>query len=53
MKIAMIRLPAALVEAHLSARLILQVHDELVLDCPLAELAQTAGAGPTGDGRGI
>jgi DNA polymerase-1 len=43
MKIAMIRLPAALAEAHLSARLILQVHDELVLECPLAELAQTAG----------
>jgi DNA polymerase-1 len=42
MKIAMIRVPVALVEAHLSARLILQVHDELVLDCPLAELAQTA-----------
>jgi DNA polymerase I-like protein with 3'-5' exonuclease and polymerase domains len=35
MKIAMIRVPAALVNAHLSARMTLQVHDELVLECPV------------------
>jgi DNA polymerase-1 len=42
MKIAMIRVPAALVNAHLSARMTLQVHDELVLECPVEELVQTA-----------
>jgi DNA polymerase-1 len=42
MKIAMMRLPAALKEAGLSARMILQVHDELVLECPEAELRPTA-----------
>jgi DNA polymerase-1 len=41
MKIAMIRVPAALAQARLSARMILQVHDELVLECPVEELAQT------------
>jgi len=40
MKIAMIRTPQALVQAGLSARLILQVHDELVLECPPEELHQ-------------
>jgi DNA polymerase-1 len=42
MKIAMLRVPAALSEAGLSARMILQVHDELVLDCPEIELARTS-----------
>jgi DNA polymerase-1 len=42
MKIAMIRMPSALLEAGLPARLILQVHDELVLECPKSELTQTA-----------
>lgn len=42
MKIAMIRVPVALAEAGLSAKMILQVHDELVLECPAEELAQTA-----------
>ena len=42
MKIAMIRVPAALAQAGLAARMILQVHDELVLECPKNELAQTA-----------
>lgn len=41
-KIAMVRLPPALRSAGLSARLILQVHDELVLECPQAELHPTA-----------
>jgi DNA polymerase-1 len=42
MKIAMIRMPSALVQAGLAARMILQVHDELVLECPRSELPQTA-----------
>jgi DNA polymerase I len=39
---AMIRLPPALAAAGLSARLLLQVHDELVLEAPEAEAAHTA-----------
>jgi DNA polymerase-1 len=42
MKIAMIRVPEALLGAGLSARMLLQVHDELVLECPVDELATTA-----------
>ena len=42
MKIAMIRLPDALAQAGLDARMILQVHDELVLDCPPAEIPRAA-----------
>jgi DNA polymerase-1 len=42
MKIAMIRLPPALKQAGLSGRMILQVHDELVIECPEKELTQTA-----------
>jgi DNA polymerase-1 len=42
MKIAMLHVPVALSEAGLSARMILQVHDELVLECPDNELAKTA-----------
>jgi len=38
MKIAMIQTPKALKEAGLSTRIILQVHDELVLECPAEEL---------------
>ncbi|MDP3854704.1 DNA polymerase I [Phenylobacterium sp.] len=34
---AMIRMPAALKEARLSARMLLQVHDELVFEAPQAE----------------
>ena len=40
-KRAMIRLPAALHAAGLSARLLLQVHDELVLEAPEAEAEAT------------
>ena len=40
-KIAMIRLPGALREAGLGARMILQVHDELVFECPAGELKLT------------
>ena len=41
-KIAMIRLAAALRQQGLGARLLLQVHDELVLECPQEELKPTA-----------
>ena len=33
----MVRLPAALKEAGLSAKLLLQVHDELLFEAPTAE----------------
>lgn len=41
MKIAMIRIPPALRAANLSAQMLLQVHDELVLECPKGELEKT------------
>ncbi len=41
-KRAMVKLPAALSRAGLSAALILQVHDELLLEAPDAEAAATA-----------
>lgn len=42
MKIAMINLPPALNKASLNAKLMLQVHDELVLEVPEKELQTTA-----------
>jgi DNA polymerase-1 len=42
MKIAMIQVAQALFTSGLKARLLLQVHDELVLECPEAEVAATA-----------
>ncbi|NMC54948.1 MAG: DNA polymerase I [Chloroflexi bacterium] len=41
-KLAMIQLAAALKTSGLKARLMLQVHDELILEVPQAELSQTA-----------
>ncbi len=41
-KIAMIRLPGRLAAAGLSARMLLQVHDELVLEVPRSEVDATA-----------
>ncbi|MEA4888238.1 MAG: DNA polymerase I [Clostridiaceae bacterium] len=41
-KIAMVRAAAALKEANLTARLILQVHDELIVECPEGEADQAA-----------
>jgi DNA polymerase-1 len=41
-KRAMIRIPPALVEAGLSARMLLQVHDELMFEVPEAEVEKTA-----------
>ena len=42
MKIAMLRIPNALAKAGLKGKMLLQVHDELVLECPKAELKETA-----------
>jgi DNA polymerase-1 len=42
MKIAMLKIPPALKAAGLSAKMLLQVHDELVLECPEKELKETA-----------
>ena len=39
-KLAMIHVDRALRERKLAARLVLQVHDELIVECPLAERAQ-------------
>lgn len=41
-KLAMLRLPDELEKANLGAKLLLQVHDELILEVPKAELTQTA-----------
>lgn len=38
MKIAMLNVYNALIEGNYKSRIILQVHDELVLDCPLEEV---------------
>jgi DNA polymerase-1 len=42
LKLAMVRLPGELKKAELHSILLLQVHDELVLECPAAELKATA-----------
>ncbi|MGE5461767.1 MAG: DNA polymerase, partial [Syntrophothermus sp.] len=42
MKIAMLRIPPALKAAGLSGKMLLQVHDELVLEVPEKELKETA-----------
>jgi DNA polymerase-1 len=42
MKIAMLKIPVALQEARLSGKMLLQVHDEIVLECPERELDVTA-----------
>jgi len=41
-KIAMVRLHTALAERKLRSRMILQVHDELVLECPREEIPEAA-----------
>jgi DNA polymerase-1 len=43
MKIAMIKIPPALAQADLHGKMLLQVHDELVLECPRSELSNVAG----------
>ena len=42
MKIAMLQIPGALAKARLHGKMLLQVHDELVLECPEAEMEKTA-----------
>ncbi len=42
LKIAMPQVPGALRKAGLEARILLQVHDELVLECPKEEVSPTA-----------
>jgi len=42
MKIAMLRVSKALTDAGLSSNMLLQVHDEIVLECPIDELVETA-----------
>lgn len=42
MKIAMSKMPQALTDAGLSAKMLLQVHDELIFEVPDAELEQTS-----------
>ncbi|HAV78007.1 MAG TPA: DNA polymerase I [Anaerolineae bacterium] len=42
MKIAMLKIPPALGKAKLNAKMLLQVHDEIVLECPKDELEKTA-----------
>jgi DNA polymerase-1 len=41
MKIAMIKIPPAIALAGLHGRMLLQVHDELVIECPRTELNET------------
>lgn len=41
MKLAMLHLPAALKKAGLKGLMLLQVHDELVLECPHTEIDET------------
>lgn len=42
MKIAMLKIPEALQEAGMNGKMLLQVHDEIVLECPEKELDATA-----------
>jgi len=42
MKIAMLQIPPAIKAAGLKAKMLLQVHDELVLECPKNEMEKTA-----------
>jgi len=43
MKIAMIKIPPALAQAGLHGKMLLQVHDELVVECTLTELSSVVG----------
>jgi DNA polymerase-1 len=42
MKLAMLRIPGALQQAGLHGKMLLQVHDEIVIECPQSELQETA-----------
>ena len=52
-KVAMIRIHERLRNEGRSARLVLQVHDELLLEAPDAEVQQGQGARPRGDVRRV
>jgi DNA polymerase-1 len=41
LKIAMIQIPPAMAQASLHGRMLLQVHDELVIECPRLEMNET------------
>jgi DNA polymerase-1 len=41
-KLAMIRIPPALRSSRLAGQMLLQVHDELVIECPRDELQKTS-----------
>lgn len=41
LKIAMIKMPEAIVKAGLRAKMLLQVHDELLFECPEKEIEET------------
>ena len=43
MKMAMIKIPPAMAQAGLHGKMLLQVHDELVVECPRTELNSVAG----------
>ena len=43
MKIAMIKIPPVLAQAGLHGKMLLQVHDELVVECPRTELSGVVG----------
>ncbi len=49
-KRAMVRLPAALRDAGLRGRMLLQVHDELLFEAPIGGGRPTRGGGEAGDG---
>jgi DNA polymerase-1 len=40
-KLAMLKIPDALISASLHAKMILQIHDELIFECPQNELNDT------------
>ena len=44
MKIAMLRIPSTLESLGLKGKMLLQVHDEIVIECPQQELEKTAQA---------
>ena len=52
-KIAMVRLHNALHEQGLASRMLLQVHDELVLEVPDGEVAEAAALVQVGHGRRV
>ncbi len=49
---AMVRLPAALAAKGLEARMLLQIHDELIFECPAAEADEVCRDGARGGAGG-